>query len=421
MGFWTAVAVIAVFAGLTVALGFLRGRGPETDEAADDLKVYRDQLREVERDLARGVIAAGDAERLRLEISRRILDADRARARAPARAATPWAVRWAGLATVPVAVLAAVGIYAAVGTPGLRDLPIEVRLAEAREARANRPAQAVAESEMAARLAVDGQAPLSAQVDVSDEERALVQRLRDVMVDRPDDLEGQRLLAASEAALGEFAAAHRAQNRVIELLGDAATVEDYVALADLMILAAGGYVSPEAEVALETALRREPTNPLARYFIGVMMAQNDRPDLAFRLWQQLLEEGPPDAPWIGPIRSQIEFTAMRAGVNYTLPPAGRAGAAGGPGPTDDDIAAAAEMDPEARAAMVEGMIASLSQRLATQGGSAEEWARLIAAYGVIGRAEEARAIWTEAQAVFGAVPDQLAVIAAAAREAGVAQ
>jgi cytochrome c-type biogenesis protein CcmI len=487
MAFWITAAAMATMVALTIALGFQRGRVSDgvAGEARDDLQVYRDQLREVEKDVARGILSPTDAERLRTEISRRILDADRTRATAPVQAATPRAMRLAGMLLAPALVGLAFWIYAGVGAPGHPDMPLAQRLADAREARANRPAQEVAEAEMIARAAVEGRGLL--RPPPSEEDRALVQRLRDALADRPEDLQGHRLLAVSEAALGNFhaawaaqavvvellgdeagaddlralkelaglrggraalaaeraalegeeaplsvwrdligralaledvATAHWAQGRLVAAMGDAATASDHVEHADLMIIAAGGYVSPEAEEALERALRMDPRHPLARYFIGLMFAQTERPDLTFQLWRQLLDEGPPDAPWIPPIRSQIEWMAMRAGVNYTLPPAGAAPARG---PSLDEIEAAQDMDPEARAAMIEGMVASLAQRLASQGGSAEDWAQLIAAYGVLGRGDEAGAIWTEAQAVFGGRPEQLAVIRDAARRAGLVE
>ena len=493
MAFWFTAAGIAALVGLSIALAFLRARLPEGPgseagtEARADLQVYRDQLREVDRDLARGLLAPTDAERLKLEISRRILDTDRSEA---GKRATPAAssatVRMAGLAAVPLIVGLAFWVYGSVGAPGYPDMPLAQRLEDARIARANRTPQAVAEAEMTARSAREGVAA-GLRPPASDEDRALVQRLRDALAERPDDIQGHRLLAVSEAALGDFVAASAAQARVVELLGsaasaddramladlealaggrdslaaeraaleaeggdvaayrrlldraialedlstahwaqagaiaalgEAATADDYVGLADLLILAADGYVSPEAEAALQAALQRDPRHPLARYFTGLMLAQTDRPDLAFQLWQQLLDEGPADAPWIAPIRAQIEFMAMRAGVNYTLPPAGAPPARG---PTAEDIAAAQDLDPEAREAMIEGMVANLAQRLATQGGSAEDWAQLIAAYGVIGREGDARAIWTEAQTVFGARPEALALIRDAAQQAGVVE
>jgi cytochrome c-type biogenesis protein CcmH len=418
MGFWVTTAILAALIGLTIMLGFLAGRSRRAEGDGgrrEDVVVYRNQLRELDRDVARGIVAEADAERLRVEISRRMLDADRA---APVTAqATPRAARLAGIALVPVMVAVAYGIYTQIGAPGYGDLPLAQRLEAAAELRAGRPAQALAEAEMTARMAIDGAQPTAGQSGASEEDRALVARLRTVLQDRPDDLEGHRLLAISEAALGEFAAAHRAQARVIELLGDAAMPDDLVAQADLMILAAAGYVSPEAEAALERALRLDPTHQLARYFYGLMLAQTDRPDLAFRLWSQLLDEGPADAPWMPPIRAQIELLAMRAGVaNFRLPPAGVAPARG---PTAEDIAAMEDLSPEEQAAMIEGMVQGLAQRLSTQGGSAEDWAQLIRAYGVLGRTGAAREIWTEAQAVFGASEEQLAVVRDAARDAGV--
>jgi cytochrome c-type biogenesis protein CcmH len=66
-------------------------------------------------------------------------------------------------------------------------------------------------------------------------------------------------------------------------------------------------------------------------------------------------------------------------------------------------------------------VAGLAARLATDGGPASDWARLIAAYGVLGQTDQARAIWTEAQAVFAADPIGMGVVGAAAIEAGVAE
>ena len=132
---------------------------------------------------------------------------------------------------------------------------------------------------------------------------------------RADDLSVgviKGLLARNEAALGNFKAAYEAQQAVLSIKGAEATASDYADYADMMILAAGGYVSPEAENALRGALARDASNGTARYYMGLMAAQTGRPDQAFRVWDALLKEGPSDAPWIAPIRSQIEEMAARA-------------------------------------------------------------------------------------------------------------
>ena len=67
------------------------------------------------------------------------------------------------------------------------------------------------------------------------------------------------------------------------------------------------------------------------------------------------------------------------------------------------------------------MVAQLSERLANEGGSAQEWAQLIGALGVLGDTERAGAIWGEAQTVFAADADGLAMIRASAKRAGVAE
>ena len=76
MTFWIITALMAFGVTAMLALALLRARSVAGPAADYDLRVYRDQLKEVDRDLARGVIAQGDAERIRTEISRRILAAD---------------------------------------------------------------------------------------------------------------------------------------------------------------------------------------------------------------------------------------------------------------------------------------------------------------------------------------------------------
>jgi cytochrome c-type biogenesis protein CcmH len=71
--------------------------------------------------------------------------------------------------------------------------------------------------------------------------------------------------------------------------------------------------------------------------------------------------------------------------------------------------------------MIEGMVASLSDRLATEGGSAQEWAQLVTALTVLGRTGDAKDIWAEAQDIFKEAPDALGLIDQAAEAAGLAE
>jgi len=409
MTFWLLIIGLAAAVSALLALALLRRHRTALERADYDIAVYREQLAAVDRDLARGILDAETADRTRTEIARRILDADRHRADA-AQASAPPRVNMAMAGAVAAVLLGgSVGLYALHGVPGYGDLPLQARLAATEERRAERPRQAEAEAQAAA---FRPEAPQRAP-----EYLDLVERLRQTVAQRPGDPRGLALLARNEAALGNFAAAYDAQRRLIDALGAAATADHFADLADMMVLAAGGYVSPEAEAVLGQALSRDAQNGPARYYVGLMQAQNGRPDLAFDIWRALLEQSAPDAPWVPAIRGQIEDVAARAGRRYQLPPEGAPPA----GPSAADIAAADDMSPEDRMDMIRGMVASLSDRLATQGGTPGEWARLIGALGVLGDTESATAIYAEARDVFADDPEGLAAISEAARGVGVGE
>ncbi len=410
MVFWIIIAGLALGVAAILGLTLIRGRVGDAPPAAYDLRVYRDQLKEVDRDLARGVISAEDAERVRTEVSRRVLSADAQLQAGGESGGQPRGVT-AAMAGI-LAILVGGGallLYSQLGAPGYPDLPLEARIAASDQARATRLDQAAAED--AANLP-----PAEVNPQATPEFMALMEKLRQTVESRPGDVQGLRLLARNEAALGNLAAAHKAQARLIEQLGAEATANDYALRADLMINAAAGYVSSDAEAVLRAALQRDPTQPTARYYLGLYLIQVDRPDGAFRTWEQLLQDSQPDAPWVPPIRTQLETVAQMAGVKYQLPPVETLA-----GPSAGDIEAAGDMSEQDQAEMIRGMVQRLSERLATDGGSPAEWARLIGAYGVLGETGRAAEIWSEAQQVFEGNSGALDEIRPAAVSAGVAE
>jgi cytochrome c-type biogenesis protein CcmH len=401
IAFWIAaggmgLAILALF-----LLALIRARAEIASAAEYDLKVYRDQLAEIDRDLARGTLPADEADRQRTEVSRRLLEADRARQTGDTTASTR------GILVAGVLILALIGssywVYIRLGAPGYPDLPLATRLAMSDELRANRAPQA----EMEAQAAAARPAPAEPDADFAQ----LMDQLRAAVADRPDDQRGLELLATNEARLGNLPEARIAQEQLIRLKGDSATAEDHAALAELMIMAAGGLVSAEAEDELAQALTLDASNGTARYYYGLMAAQVGRFDRTFGLWEPLLRDSPPDAPWIAPIRAQIADVAARAGVEYTAP-------AALPGPDADALTAAGEMSEEDRQAMVEGMVAQLGERLSTEGGTVEEWARLISSLAVLNRMDEAAEIYAEALEVFDGSPSQRSFLREAALNAG---
>ncbi|QIE44966.1 c-type cytochrome biogenesis protein CcmI [Pseudohalocynthiibacter aestuariivivens] len=408
MIFWILSSALALAVSGAIGMALLRGRAGSTAPAAYDIGVYRDQLREVERDQARGVLTPAEAGRVRTEVSRRILAAD---AQLQQGGVTGGQPRAAGRVVIALATLVLVGgslaLYWQLGAPGYTDFPREARLAASDAARADRLSQSAAEARAL---------PAPAQAAPSPEFTALMERLRTAMQENPDDPRGLTLLARNEALLGNTQAAIAAQGRLIEVKEASAEADDYAFLADLMVTAADGYVSVEAEAALRAALERNPSHGAARYYLGLYLAQVDRPDTAFRLWQELLTDSAPDSPWVPLVRQGLPDLASMAGVKYQLPPLPDT-----PGPSAADVEAASDMTAADRMEMIQGMVSQLSERLASEGGTAAEWARLIGAYGVLGETERAAAIWKEANQVFADRPEALEVVRAGAIRAGVTE
>ena len=407
MTFWIISTAIALVVA-ALLIGALRAaRLRDVDAVASDIAVYKDQLAEVERDLARGILTADEADAVRIEVSRRLLEADK---RTAAPDTDQKGQSGLGIAIVVLAVVAGgIGVYAWLGAPGYGDLPMQARLQALEAARSDRPNQDAAEAEVRSEL------PSPAPADPAF--LTLMEQLRAAVAERPDDIQGLTFLAQYEARLGRYAEARAAQQQLVADKGDQATAADRLTLVDIMVFAAGGYVSPEAEAVVKEVLREDPGNGAARYYFGLTEAQAGRADRAFPIWARLLEDSPPTAPWVPVVRGEIFDVAFAAGVtNYELP-----AISGQPALSQDDINAANDMTPQERAEMVQGMVGRLADRLAIEGGPPEDWARLIGTLGVLGDLPRAAAIAREAEDVFAGNPAALELIRGARVQAGIGE
>ncbi|MGR3724175.1 c-type cytochrome biogenesis protein CcmI [Abyssibius alkaniclasticus] len=385
--FWILLALITLVLAVAILAPLLAGKGETAPRAAYDMQVYRDQLAEIDRELARGVLDPADAATSRAEIGRRLLAADAEFTASQAATSAPRKLNMIAVAVLSLASVAGIFYtYGRIGAPGYPDFPLAERRAALAE---SRPSQDVAE-EAVARNGLDDPAQFSPDPRLPE----LVAQLEAATADRPEDLQGQVLLAQFLPQLGRFADARRAQQRVIALKGTAVTASDYIELAELMISATQGYVSPEAEAALRQGLSLDGSDMRGRYYAGLTMAQTGRPDLALQIWTVLLQDSPPDAPYVAAIQAQIDNLRGAAGT--------------APGQADISDLTAEEQ------AQVRSMVEGLAARLASDGGSADEWARLVRALVVLGEYDRARAIAAEAEVNFADNPEALALIRAEA-------
>ena len=410
MTFWLfTIGLSSVIAGFFILV--LRSGRAQQDGSASEVSFYKAQLADVERDAARGIIDPQDAQQMHAEIARRILRLDGLQSDA-ADAAPLKQHLISGLFLALALIGGSHLLYLHLGSASYPNLPQAERIERATQLLENRPSLAEYASSFA---------PQTQARQISEDYSSLVAELRSAIADNPSDLKGLRLLARVEAGLQNYSAASDIQSRVLSQLGAQATADDYLDYAELLILSVGGYVAPEAEIALRAALKQDPKNGGVLYYIGLMFNQNDRPDIAFKLWRDLLLKSPQNAPWIDPIRSQIQEVAFYAGVNnFTLPEQLPTTAVTpvAPALSDDTIESAAQLSPKERDNMVKGMVAKLSQRLQDKGGPAEDWARLISAYGVLGDDTAVQNTYQLAVTEFATDPTALALLQNALKSAG---
>ena len=410
MTFWLfTIGLSSVIAGFFILV--LRSGRAQQDGSASEVSFYKAQLADVERDAARGIIDPQDAQQMHAEIARRILRLDGLQSDA-ADAAPLKQHMISGLFLALALIGGSHLLYLHLGSASYPNLPQAERIERATQLLENRPSLAEYASSFA---------PQTQARQISEDYSSLVAELRSAIADNPSDLKGLRLLARVEAGLQNYSAASDIQSRVLSQLGAQATADDYLDYAELLILSVGGYVAPEAEIALRAALKQDPKNGGVLYYIGLMFNQNDRPYIAFKLWRDLLLKSPQNAPWIDPIRSQIQEVAFYAGVNnFTLPEQLPTTAVTpvAPALSDDTMASAAQLNPKERDNMVKGMVAKLSQRLQDKGGPAEDWARLISAYGVLGDDTAVQNTYQLAVTEFATDPAALALLQNALKSAG---
>jgi cytochrome c-type biogenesis protein CcmH len=168
-------------------------------------------------------------------------------------------------------------------------------------------------------------------------------------------------------------------------------------------------VSADAQNAFEAALKLDPANAKANFYLGVGLAQEGKKAEAVTAWQKMLGQLAPDSPW----RNAVQQALAEAGAPAV------AGAAPANGPDAQQVEAARQMSPQDRQAMIETMVAGLDDKLKQNPRDEEGWMRLIRSYVVLGKADQARAALGRAVAAFGADSEQARKFTAFAASLGV--
>jgi cytochrome c-type biogenesis protein CcmH len=364
---WLLLALMTAGAILAVLWPLSRRR---TDTAvASELAVYRDQLREIDRDRAAGSIGAAEAEAARVEVSRRLIAAADARqyeAKSGGEEETAKEMtsrlkrrRLAALAALIAMPILAGSLYFVLGSPNVPGQPFAGRLEAAH----------------------GGQTIAS-----------LIARVEAHLAQNPDDGRGWEVVAPVYLQLQRYDDAVQARRNALRLLGE--TADRQSSLGEALVGVADGLVTADAKRAFERAVELNAEDVKARFFLGLAAEQDGKRDEAARIWRELLAGAPEGAPWVELVRASL----ARIGEPSTAP---------APGPNAQDMAAASQLAPEQRDQMIRGMVERLATRLHEDGSDVEGWLRLVRAYMVLGELEHARDAIADAHRALVNEPDKI--------------
>lgn len=186
----------------------------------------------------------------------------------------------------------------------------------------------------------------------------------------PDDVRGWTVIAPAYVQLGRFSDAARAYRRVIELSGP--TAELQTDLAEALLLDAGDAGSPEAMSLLARAADADPDHIRSRLYLAAeLMRTGVYPEAAQR-WEEAIALSGGDEPWL-PAARQGLAVAQNGGIDTSA----------------DD-----------QREMIAGMVTTLAARLASDGGTVEEWTQLVRSYLVLGDTAAAQDAYDRAVAAY---------------------
>jgi cytochrome c-type biogenesis protein CcmH len=343
MMLWFVFALMTAAAIFAVLWPLSRHGQPQND--GSETVVYKDQLAEIDRDVAAGLIGSSEAEAARVEISRRLLAAADNQ-RDPPLASSVGLRRSAAIIALVGLPVVAVALYLPLGSPRLGDFPLAQRT-----------------------RAPDG----AQQLD------NLVAQVEAHLEKNPTDGRGWNVIAPVLARLGRYDDAVRAYRNSIAYSGDSA--QRRADLGEAIAGAAGGVITAEAKAEFERAVALNADEVKASYFLGVAAEQDGHTTEAASIWRAMLARAPSDAPWRPLVQAALA----------------RVGGSGAPVLSDDAMAAAKDMSETERGAMIRGMVERLAIRLKQNGDDVEGWLRLVRAYMVMGDHDKAKNALTDAR------------------------
>jgi cytochrome c-type biogenesis protein CcmH len=366
---WTFIGVLSLIAAILMGLPLLRRRQPIVTSSDSTPAVLLDQLDELKRDVDRGVISIPEAQAAEHELNRRMLSEARKPVFSTGHSGGDGRITL--LLSVIFVPALALSYYTYMGSPEVSGIAFAERSAERQEA------AKIAElsSKLYERLISDAQGGPS---------------------------EGWMLLGQTYSRMGRFADAADAFETVSKRPDANSAV--FSMLAEALIDAEQGVVTPGAEAAIENAVALDPTNPAAVFYNAIALSQAGKIEQAHDLLVTRLNDVDGFYPWM----ESYVTEANRIGTEIDKAPlsvASFAPMATTPGPTGEDIANAQNMSDEDRQAFIRSMVDRLATRLEDEPDDFDGWMRLGNAYSVLGENPSAVEAFERAEMLLRDAPE----------------
>ncbi|MBY8821721.1 tetratricopeptide repeat protein [Sphingomonas colocasiae] len=241
----------------------------------------------------------------------------------------------------------------------------------------------------------------------------------------PQDVQGWQLLGWAFFETGRFPEAATAYRRATALAPDKADL--WSALGEALALSTEKRELPkDAADAFARAIALDPKDARARYFLAVGKDVAGDHKGALDAWFALLADTPAGAPWEADLRRTIEEVAAREKIDVAArlaavkpapaAPSPSVATAAIPGPTREQMQAAAALPKGQQEMMIQSMVDGLEAKLKADPANPNGWIMLMRSRMTLGETARASAAWKSAIA---ANPGAKAQIDEAARALGI--
>ena len=238
-----------------------------------------------------------------------------------------------------------------------------------------------------------------------------LEKVEQQMIADPGDVRGWQVLGPAYMRLQRFDDAVGAYRKVLEL--SPPTADSQTDLAEALLMASSGDASPEVIQLLQDAAQSDETHTRSRFYLAAEATRKEQWDEAIAYWQELLALSSGQEQWVEIAQNGLAVAMARGAP---LPEQQTVDTSDADTPDSADAPQAGDD----QSALILSMVQRLDERLSTEGGTIEEWTRLVRSFLVLGETDKALNAYNSAKTAF---PDssQRAELEAIAQQAGFSQ